>query len=112
MDHQPVVVVLGHSLLIDGVATSLADKSTNNIIQADPDIADTKPCIQSLNPDLIILEMNDPRIDTMFSLLKANPAISLLGLNEGHSRALIIKPQECTLYTMQDFHAALQKALH
>jgi hypothetical protein len=112
MGYQPLVVVLGGSLLVDGVAIGLEKAQINNIIRVDPNIADTRPYLQSLQPDLIILELNDPRIESTLHLLKANPDISLLGINDSHSRALVLKTQEYTINTMQDFHELLQQVLH
>ena len=112
MGYQPLVVVLGDSLLMDGVAIGLAKTQINNIIRADPNLTDTRPYLQSLQPDLIILELNDPRIEPALHMLKVNPDISLLGINESRSRALILKTQEYTINTMQDFNELLQQVLH
>ena len=111
MGHQPAVVLLGNSLLMDGVAISLANTQMDNVIRADPAVADTRAYLQSLQPDLIILELSDHRIDTALSLLKEHPDIILIGLNEDSSRVSVLKTQECTIYTMQDLQEVLQEVL-
>ena len=112
MGHQPAVVLLGNSLLMDGVAISLANTHMDNVIRADPAIANTRAYLQSLQPDLIILELGDHRTDTALSLLKENPDIILIGLNEDSSRVSVLKTQECTIDTMQDLQEVLQEVLH
>ena len=112
MGHQPAVVLLGNSLLMDGVAISLANTQMDNVIRADPAVADTRAYLQSLQPDLIILELGDHRTDTALSLLKENPDIILIGLNEDSSRVSVLKTQECTIDTMQDLQEVLQELLH
>ena len=112
MGHQPAVVLLGNSLLMDGVAISLANTQMDNVIRADPAVADTRAHLQSLQPDLIILELGDQRTDTALSLLKEHPEIILIGLNEDSSRVSVLKTQECTIDTMQDLQEVLQELLH
>jgi ribonuclease PH len=97
---------------MDGVAISLADTLMGNIIRVDPISADTEACLQSIHPDLVILELSDPRADMMFSMLKTTPDILFLGLNEDCSRVIVLKTLEHTIYTMQDLQEILQSMLH
>jgi hypothetical protein len=111
MEHQPRIVVIGHSLLMEGVAVSLANTPMGNIIWADPVATDTEGYLQALQPDLVILELCDPRTARMLSLLKTNPNVLFLGLNENCNQAFLLKSHECAVHTIQDLLEILHKAL-
>jgi hypothetical protein len=70
MEQRPLVVLLGESLLMDGVAVSLAGKGMLGTIRMDSDVVDIRECLETLQPDLVIFELDTPQSSHVLSLLR------------------------------------------
>lgn len=90
MEKQTVVVFLGDSVLIEGIAVSLAHNKSINSMQVDPVTANLLDCVRSIAPDLIVFELGTIWSSTILSLLSEQPGLQLLGLDTDRSRVIIM----------------------
>ena len=108
MEKRPLVVLLGDSLLMDGVALSLASQQLWGMIRLDIDVLDSGECLESLNPDLIVFELDSPWSSSILSLIKEQPDILLVGLDLSHSRAIVLNSHQHLTQTMNDLCQVVQ----
>jgi hypothetical protein len=108
MEKRPLVVLLGDSLLMDGVAVSLAGRPKLRMVRMDPDVTDIGECLESLKPDLIVFELDNPRSPMIFSILREHPGILLIGLDPDSSQAIVLNSQQHITETMNDLAEIVQ----
>ena len=102
MTYQPVVVVLGDSLLMEGVAVSLADCRQMSLVRIDSNLFDIWQQIDVLDPDVIVFELEIPHSPFVLSLLKERPGILLLGLDLECNRVIVLNSRQHFTQTMHD----------
>jgi hypothetical protein len=112
MEKRPLVVLLGGSLLMDGVAVSLAAPQLWKVIRLDIDALDIGECIgecmESLDPDLIVFELDSPWSSSILSLIKDQPDVLLIGLDLSRSRAIVLDSHQHLTQTMSDLCQVVQ----
>ena len=104
MEKQPLVVLLGDSVLIDGVAVGLAGRQVPSMVRIDtftPDIAER---LKYLKPDMIVFELDTPWSSSIFSLLREQPGILLLGLDLDSSQVIVLNSYRYITRTMNDLY--------
>jgi hypothetical protein len=112
MEEQPLVVLLGESLLMDGLAASLAGRQTLGTIRIDTDVVRSRGCLEALKPDLILFEMDHPWALDVFSLLGEQPGVWLIGLHMSSSRVIVLNNHQHMTPTMNELCQVVQaKAL-
>ena len=102
MIDRPSVVVLGDSLLTDGVAVSLADCPQLSLLRIDSNVFDIWQQVNTLNPDVIVFDLETPHSPLILSLLKEKPGILLLGLDLACNRVIVLNSRQSFTQTMHD----------
>lgn len=108
MDERPVVVLLGDSLLMDGVAMSLGDGWRLGVVQMDTSGTDIGERIKSLNPELIVFELDGPRSPTLSTLLTEQPGTMLLGLDLDSSQVIVLNGSRHPARNMKELGQLVQ----
>lgn len=90
MENQFSVVVLGDSLLLDSVAGNLRDELALTVIRVEESCINSRECLKSIQPDLIIFEWDAPRPCSILALLREQPGVPLLGIDTGCSQVVEI----------------------
>ena len=110
MENRPLVVLLGNSLLMDGVAVSLADKQMLRMVRIDTETEDIWERMESLRPELIVFELNNPDTPAIISLLKNRTDTLLIGLDLDCSRAFVLNSRQHLTRSMNDLYSVVQAA--
>lgn len=109
MDEQPLAVVLGDSLLIEGVAMSLEDDGQRlRIVRVDTALPDFQERVKSLNPKLVIFELDNPRSPAMVPLLREQPGALFLGLDPDCSQVVVLNSSQHLARSMTELGQLLQ----
>jgi hypothetical protein len=108
MQPRPLVVLLGDSLLMDGIAVSLAGRKMPGTIRMDSDVLDIRENLKTLQPDLVIFELGAPQSPAILSLLKEQPGIHLMGLDPACSRVIVLNSQQHPTPTMNELYQVVQ----
>ena len=102
MAEQRIVALYGDSLLMDAVEASLEDNQELGVIRIHTTVSNVVECLRSLNPSLIILDMNDPHSRLMVSFLRDLPTVPLLCVDVTTSKVIALACQEYTVLTADD----------
>ena len=108
MERRPLVVLLGDSLLMDGIAVGLADRKMPGTIRMDSDVIDLRECLKTLQPDLVIFELGAPQSLAILSLLSEQPGIQLMGLDPACSRVIVLNSQQHLTPTINELCQLVQ----
>ena len=108
MKQRPLVVLLGESLLMDGVAASLAGKEMLGTVQMGSDGKDIQEHLETLQPDLVIFELGTPTSTAILPLLSQQPGIQLMGLDPACSRVIMLNSQQHPTPTMHELYQVVQ----
>lgn len=109
LDKPPVVVLLGHSLLLDAVATGLADSQLPGLVLLDTNGPDMEARLKSLRPRLILFDLHCTLTECLFHVLLELPSAALLGLDQEASHALLLNGKHCATTTMDELCELVQK---
>ena len=108
MDQPSLVVLLGDSVLMDGVAFGLADRQVPGVIRINGSAADIGERLRSLRPDLIVVELDNPQSPSVLSLLREKPGTLLLGLDLNCSRVLVLSSHQHETRTMRELYEVVR----
>jgi len=108
METRPLVVLLGDSLLMDGIAISLAGNQLLEMTRLDAHAIDVRECLHTLKPDLVIFELDTPRLPCILSLLWEQPSILLIGLDLACSRAIVLNSHQHLAPTLNELCRVVQ----
>lgn len=108
MPKQPLIVLIGDSLLMEGVAFSLASRPQLFVLKLEPALIQVKDCLRCLEPDLVIFETGAPWTDSLMSVLKEQTGIRLAGLDLDTCRVVVLAGHEYFTETMQDLLQLIQ----
>ena len=129
MDTQ-VVVLLGHSLLIDGVAASLAGRPGLHTVRmdlSDDKLNDDKlsenklsenklsenkaeKSVWSLKPNFVIFEFDTAPTEKLLALFDEHPGVQFVGIHPEYSRLLMVSGYQHLPATMNNLVAMLETA--
>jgi len=107
METRPLVVLLD-SILMDGIAVSLAGNQWLEITCLDAHASDVRQRLHTLKPDLIIFELDTPRLPCILSLLWEQPGILLMGLDLAGSRAIVLNSHQHLTPTLNELCRVVQ----
>jgi chemotaxis response regulator CheB len=102
MPVQQVVVLYGDSLLMDTIEASLGQRPDLGVLRIPSSLNDATERIQSLGPDLVIFDLDDPHSNFAIPFLRRKPGVPLLGLDLTSSRVLAFSSQQYTTLTARD----------
>ena len=107
MENRPLVVLL-NSVLMDGIAVSLAGNQLLEITCLDADAIDVRQRLFTLKPDLVIFELDPACIPSILSLLWKQPGILLIGLDLACSRAIVLNSHQHLIRTLNELCRVVQ----
>jgi DNA-binding NarL/FixJ family response regulator len=87
------VFLYGNSLLLSGVAYSLAQQPDLQVVQATHDWPDAAPRLEALQPSVIIFDLTSQAESHFLPMLVHNPGLLLVGLDPEHSQAVMLSGQ-------------------
>ena len=102
MTRQPLVILIGNSLLMEGVALSLASRPGLNVLQLEPALIQMKDCLRCLEPDLVVFELGAPWSESLTNLLIDQQEIRLAGLDLMTCQLVLTAGQQYQTDTMQE----------
>ena len=108
MDQRPLVVLLGDSVLMDSVAACLAVRQVMVILRIDGSDTAIAHCLRTLEPALIILELDNPESPSIPSFLREQSNTLLLGLDLDCSRVIVLNSQQHATRTMKDLYQVVR----
>ena len=107
METRSLVVLLA-SVLMDGIAVSLAGNQLLEITCLDAHAIDVRQRLHTLKPDLVIFELENPRLPRILSLLWEQPGILLIGLDLACSRAIVLNSHQHLTPTLNELCLVVQ----
>jgi len=87
------VFLYGSSLLLSGVAYSLAQQPGLQVVQITQDWLNVAPRLAILQPDVIIFDLNSQAESHFLPMLVHHPDLLLVGLDPEHSQAVMLSGQ-------------------
>ena len=102
MEHQPQVVLLGESVFMDSVAESLLERKCSNVVRIFSNTQKAKELVNSLNPDLIVYELNVQNTDPVFAVIKEQADTLHLAIDLSCKQIILLDCQRKPAESMQD----------
>lgn len=111
MNKQPSIVLVGKSLLMDGIAHSLADRRMPCVYRIDPRGAADLGNLAALGPDMIVFEQGSPYLDPFLCIMAEQPGLRLLELDLTGHRAILLHSRQHEVRTMADLCEIIETQL-
>jgi hypothetical protein len=89
MEHVPHVLLLGNSILMDGLAESLQMQQPSTVTRVNAAIQEIDQHLSSIHPDLIIYELNHSAANPVFSLLIEHNEVSHLAIDQKNKQIFL-----------------------
>jgi hypothetical protein len=102
VETKTVTALYGNSLFIAGVEASLQHRSELTVARIDASLPDAADCLVALNPDVVVMDLDDPDAGLLLSFLREHPGLPVLGLGLADDRAVVLSSQRVTALTTTD----------
>ena len=102
------VALVGDSLMLEGVAMRLENRTDVQIIRIDPCTDDIQRRLLALQPDLILLELQAPWTASLLALLCETPGTEAAVLDFSEQRLVLVSSRHYATQTMDDLLQRIQ----
>jgi hypothetical protein len=109
MDGQRTIALIGDSILMEGVKLRLEACREWTVVQIDPARSDLWSTLRQLVPALIITELDAPWGDALFTLLRDEPDLQIIGLDPTQGRLIVLTGRHYASRTLQDLLQLVQE---
>jgi hypothetical protein len=109
MEGQRAIALIGDSILMEGVKLRLETCREWTVVQIDPARSDLRSTLRRLAPALIITELDAPWGDALFTLLRDEPDLQLIGLDPTQGRLIVLTGRHYASRTLQDLLQLVQE---
>ena len=107
-DSNPVVWIIGNTVLMDGVEACLRELRMENLVRWNAVSADFEKNLKAYHPKLIIFERDTPGTNSLLYMLEENPGTHLLGIDLECNQVLIMNSFQIQTRSMSDLHRIVQ----
>lgn len=104
----PVVLIIGNTVLMDGVEACLRELQMDNLVHWNVISAEFEKDLKECRPRLIIFERDDSNANILLNLLKDNPGTHLLGIDCQCQHVLIMNSFQIQTKSMSDLQRIVQ----
>lgn len=108
-ESNPVVWVIGNTLLTDGLEACLRGRKMDNLVRWHAASAILRKKLNASLPKLIIFERDTPGVDHLFKMLAENPGTHFLGIDLESSQVLLMNSVQYQPRSMNDLHRFIQE---
>lgn len=102
MANQPQVLLLGESVFMDSVAESLLERESSHVVRISSNIQKARELVNSLNPDLILYELNAQNTDPIFAIIREQADTMHLAIDLNCKQIILLDCQRKPAESMQD----------
>jgi len=103
-ESSPVIWIIGNSVLMDGIAACLEDRKISNLIRWETLDADLDLNLHGSQPDLILFELDTPGSYMLLDLLREQPGIHLVGIDQNCHQVIVLNSFIRKTRTMTDLY--------
>ena len=107
-DSNPVVWIIGNTVLMDGVEACLREFKMDNLIHRVAISAEFEKNLKAYHPKLIIFERDTPDMINLLNILAENPGTHLLGIDLECNQLLVMNSFQIQIRSMSDLHRIVQ----
>ena len=107
-DSNPVVWIIGNTVLMDGVEACLRELKMDNLLRWNTISAEFEKNLKAYHPDLIIFEQDTPAASNLLNMLAENPGTHLLCIDLECNQVLIMNSFQIQIRSMSDLHRIVQ----
>lgn len=90
MGRQQFFALYGESLFMDAIETTLADLQQVGIVRIHTSVTDLASRLRSLQPDVVIVDLNAPNLHFVVPFLTDRPGVPILGLDLTCSQVIVL----------------------
>jgi hypothetical protein len=108
---QPVIALVGDSILMDGLALSLRKELRAEIVQIDHAKFESREILSSLRPSLIICELDCVGSVAFRFLLEARPGTQIFALNRGSCQVIQLQIFQHAIQSMKEFCQQVERVV-
>lgn len=105
---SPVVLIIGDTVLMEGVDTCLRELHMANLVHWNAISAGFEKELKECHPRLIIFERDAPSAGILLNLLKDNPGTHLLGIDYKGHHVTVMNSFQFQTRSMSDLQRIVQ----
>lgn len=111
MNDQPLVAFLGESVLMECLGESMRSELEVIVVWMDICTAGLYEQLNTLKPDMIVVDLETPRPYAVLALLRERPGTLFLGVDHISSQVIVLQSSQHPVRSMQEFCQLAQAEL-
>jgi hypothetical protein len=108
-DLNPVVWIIGNTVLMDGVEACLRELRMDNLVRLNAIDVDFEKNLTNSHPNLIIFVRGAPGANNLLTILAENPGTHLLAIDLECNQVLVMNCFQIQTRSMSDLHRIVQE---
>ncbi len=110
-ESNPVIWIIGDNVLMDGVEACLQERQVTNLVRWDAVNPNLDVSKYASKPALVIFELDTPGSFILLDLLKDQPGVHLLGINQNCNQVIVLNSFTRKTQTMTDLYYIVEDVL-
>lgn len=108
MEKQALVVILGDSLLMDGVGSSFCRNEKSRVIHMGDFNSDRAKRLKLLKPQVVIFEMDLQKTPDILSMIQDHPGTVFLGIDLSSCQVIVLNNHRHLIQNMDELYQLAQ----
>jgi hypothetical protein len=102
------ILIYGNSVILGSIGASLRRCSRFDVTTLATSLPDAK-ALETVNPDIVMFDLDTSATEPVFDLLKTNPALLLIGISPGINLVRVWNSQQIQEISMQELLELIEK---
>ena len=109
MEKRRRVAVYGNSLHMAGIAASLKEDTSLEVLRVNPDSLNARQSLDENDLAAIVFDLSDPPLRPDVTLLRDRPGLLLIGVDPSRDEMLVLSSQPAQALSMADLVSAIHR---
>jgi hypothetical protein len=108
-ESRPIIWIVGNNVLMDGVVACLEERQITNLVRWDVCETQLDADLPAGQPILIIFPLDTPGSPLLLDLLKKQPGLHLLGIDQNCNQVIVLNSVMRETRTMTDLYQIIEE---
>lgn len=108
-ESRPIIWIIGNNVLMDGVVACLEERQITNLVRWEISETQLETDLPASQPILIIFPLDTPGSSFLFDLLKDQPGLHLLGIDQNCDQVIVLNSFMRETRTMTDLYQIIEE---
>lgn len=108
-ESRPTIWIVGNNVMMDGVVACLEERQITNLVRWEISETQLEADLPVSQPILVIFPLDTPGSPLLFDLLRKQPGLYLLGIDQNCNQVIVLNSAMRETRTMTDLYQIIEE---